>query len=575
MEQWKLPPIRSSLLNYAISKLTPHAFSHPVWIRFGRESVSASRSAIADLFSAAKSLQANEPGTACQILLLCAIYQNQAGYWFNALKTTQEALLLARSSSLANETIWALWGTCAILIQQEKREQACEPLVDLQASLSEQNEWVLANFVAVFRQALSQPGLTLTGRHSQSLNAEPIEDTLAITFDWLKHWGFTVQVPKPQFNAESTQQMGHAVQRPAVAQSFLEFQPWKTLLMTLRGQLGFRLKKSQSPGTDNRSSAWRSILGSVHHFKASRMGRMQASDVLPAIDSSESSLVSRENLSPTPVTDRIRPATPSKVKQETGSDQDIPLIPMAVHMLGSFSMTIGDLAIKIPASRSLSILKYLLVHRRQHTSREVLMDIFWPNVAPETARNNLNVAMHSLRKLLRSAIFLPVILYQEGGYVFDPNLQIWLDIEEFARCVQEGQRLEARNQISAARTEYEAAISLYQGDFLEQNPYEEWTILDRERLRITYLDTLDRLSQIYFNQEQYAACIAVCQLILTYDHCREDAHCILMRCYSRQGQLHLALRQYQICVELLRSELDIEPALQTRKLCEQILKGNS
>jgi len=124
------------------------------------------------------------------------------------------------------------------------------------------------------------------------------------------------------------------------------------------------------------------------------------------------------------------------------------------------------------------------------------MDIFWPDAEPETARNNLNVAMHSLRQALRTVIFLPVIVFENGAYSLEPNLQVWLDVEEFERCVRAGQRLEARDQLTAAVAEYETAISLYQGDFLEQNPYEEWTILDRERLRGAYLDTLDHLSQI-------------------------------------------------------------------------------
>jgi DNA-binding SARP family transcriptional activator len=105
---------------------------------------------------------------------------------------------------------------------------------------------------------------------------------------------------------------------------------------------------------------------------------------------------------------------------------------------------------------------------------------------------------------------------------------------------------------------------------LEQNPYDDWTVLDRERLRIVYLETLDRLSQIYFSQERYTACRTVCQLILVRDRCREDAHCLLMRCYSRQGQNHLALRQYQVCMEALRSELDVEPELATVQLADRI-----
>jgi DNA-binding SARP family transcriptional activator len=148
-------------------------------------------------------------------------------------------------------------------------------------------------------------------------------------------------------------------------------------------------------------------------------------------------------------------------------------------------------------------------------------------------------------------------------------MQIWLDVEEFEHLVSAGQRLESRNQ-SAAVSEYEAAISLYQGDFLQENPYEGWTVLTRESLRMAYLNTLDSLSRIYFSQERYAACIMASQRILDRDRCREDAHCMLMRCYSRQGQDHMALRQYQMCVESLRLELDVGPAPGTTQLIQQI-----
>ena len=232
-------------------------------------------------------------------------------------------------------------------------------------------------------------------------------------------------------------------------------------------------------------------------------------------------------------------------------------------------MSIKDTEAKLPGSRSLSLLKYLMLHHKQTTPREVLMDVFWPDAAPETARNNLNVAMHGIRKALHQVIDFPVILYRDGAYSIAPNLQVWLDVEEFERCVKTGQRLESRNQ-SAPVSEYETAVSIYQGDFLEENPYEEWTVLERERLRVMYLDTLNRLSQIYFSHEYYATCITACRHILSRDLCREDTHCLLMRCYSRQGQQHLALRQYQVCVEALRLELDVSPAPATKQLFEQI-----
>jgi DNA-binding SARP family transcriptional activator len=244
---------------------------------------------------------------------------------------------------------------------------------------------------------------------------------------------------------------------------------------------------------------------------------------------------------------------------------------LTVHLLGPFRAALNDHPIESwPSGRGRAVFKYLLAHRDRTLPRDVLMDAFWPDAEPEAARNSLNVALHGLRQALRAADELPVVIFQDGAYRLNPELHLWLDSDEFERRVTAGRRLEAAGQIAAAAAEYEVATGLYQGDFMADDPYDEWPVITRERLRIAYLDTLDRLSQIYFSQGQYGSCASLCQHMLTQDNCREDAHCRLMRCYSRQGQQHLALRQYQICVKTLRDELDVEPSLTTIQLYERI-----
>lgn len=565
----------NSLLNFAISRLSPEIFSHPVWMRFGKKEVSGSPSIIDDLLSAAENLQDDDPSSACQVLLICGVYQNYAGQRFNALKTTQQALALAQSTHLCKEAIWAIWGICAISVQQGNYEQASRNLVDLQVALSEQNEWILADFVNVLREAFSQPGKVSAGKHFDSPGNDAFEDVLAFTLDWFQHWGFSTQTFGPDLELTSEHSADHATKQSVLTQSFFSIQRWQgrwhTIMLAIRGELRLQWAENDTPHTKRRFSFWGSILNSLHIHLSGRKTDSQAIDNVPQTPSLPILPPATESSSPKAISRKKKPV--STIKKSNRNQQTRPAataMPVAVHMLGAFSMTIGDLTVKLPASRGLSLLKYLLLHHTQNIPREVLMDIFWPDAEPETARNNLNVAMHSLRKALRRVVFLPVIVFEGGAYGLEPNLQVWLDVEEFEGCVKAGQRLESRDQLTAAVTEYETAISLYQGDFLEQNPYEEWTVLDRERLRVAYLDTLDRLSQIYFSQERYAACVTVCQLILTRDRCREDAHCILMRCYIRQGQYHLALRQYQICVEALETELEVKPSPETKQIYEKI-----
>jgi DNA-binding SARP family transcriptional activator len=485
VKQTTLSQNGSSLLDYAISRLRPEVFSHPIWVHFAKQEVSISLSLIEDLLCMAHNLQEHDQSAACQILLICAFYQNDAGQPFNALRTTQQAHALAERSGLSRETIWALWGACAISIQWGDCEQAVNYFMDLQTALNKQNEWIVANLIEVMKQSLYEHGMFRTRQHSASPCDRWWEDMLTITFDWLHQWGVLASIHEPEFEANLPDSKEGSA--PDATSYNLD--------------IGLKTEK---------------VYGNY-------------------------------------------------ISGPAGT-----AIPVAVHMLGPLSMTIGDLRVKLPVSRGLSLFKYLLFHHKQSKPREVLMDIFWPDAEPEAARNNLNVALYNLRRALRTFTDLPVIVFEAGTYGLAPNLQVWLDVEEFERCVKAGQRLEARNQLMAAMSEYEAALSLYQGDFLEYTPYEEWTVLDRERLRIAYLDTLDRLSQIYFNQEHYAACITICQLTLNHDPCREDAHCLLMRCYYHQGQGYLALRQYQLCHEALHAELEVEPAPETRQLYDQI-----
>jgi DNA-binding SARP family transcriptional activator len=47
----------------------------------------------------------------------------------------------------------------------------------------------------------------------------------------------------------------------------------------------------------------------------------------------------------------------------------------------------------------------------------------------------------------------------------------------------------------------------------------------------------------------------------------------MMRCYSRLGQLHLAIRQYHLCAATLSRELSLAPGQETTELFAGIRRG--
>ena len=123
--------------------------------------------------------------------------------------------------------------------------------------------------------------------------------------------------------------------------------------------------------------------------------------------------------------------------------------------------------------------------------------------------------------------------------------------------------------------EYQAAEALYQGEFLAEDRYEDWLIPQRQSLQTEYLKLLDFLSQYYIDQKDFAACLAMCTKMLAVDPCREEAHRRLMRCYSCQGQPYLALRQFHLCEEALKEELDLPPSESIRILYNRIRNGET
>jgi DNA-binding SARP family transcriptional activator len=266
-----------------------------------------------------------------------------------------------------------------------------------------------------------------------------------------------------------------------------------------------------------------------------------------------------------------RRAPPSPARDENGAPA------LTVYCLGPFRVYQDDQLINDwPSGKGKCIFKYMIANSGRPIPKEMLMDLFWSDADPDSARNNLNVAMYGLRQAFRAdrPDFLH-ILFQDDCYLLNPDMVMWVDAEEFLQRYETGRTLEKRGRLAEAVREYEAAEGLYQGDFLEEDLYQDWPVLRREGLKDGYLFILDRLSRYYFEQKSYATSIHLCKKILAKDDCREDAYRRLMRCYSRQGQRNLALRQYHLCVETLAQTLDVSPIDETNVLYRRIHNGEA
>jgi DNA-binding SARP family transcriptional activator len=237
---------------------------------------------------------------------------------------------------------------------------------------------------------------------------------------------------------------------------------------------------------------------------------------------------------------------------------------VAAYCLGPFQVYVDDqLVEEWPGHKALSVFKCLLLNRRRCMLKDVLYELFWSELDPEACRRNLHQAIYSLRHALRRhSADIPYLLFEDDCYLLDPDLEIWVDAEEFDEHATAGEQLEA-SRPDVAMAEYGLAEALYRGHLFEECLYEDWVGIERERLRSAHMHIAGRLADMFIERLDYSAAIALCQKALILDRCDENAHRRLMHCYVAQGQRHLALRQFRACAEALRADFGLEPSEET------------
>lgn len=245
---------------------------------------------------------------------------------------------------------------------------------------------------------------------------------------------------------------------------------------------------------------------------------------------------------------------------------------LTVHCLGTFGVyRDGQKLGPWPNRRAKGVFKFLLAQRARPVPKDVLMELFWPDASVDAARNNLNVAVYALRRFLRDGDDgVAYVLFQEDCYLLHPDLDLWVDAEEFDRLVATARRLDAAGDPGAVSA-WRAAEALYEGALFEDDPYEAWMLPLRRERQDRYVAVLARLQAHHAQAGDHAAGLEVCRKILGVEPWREDAHRELMLGYARQGQHHLALRQYHDCRTALR-DVGAQPGAATVE-CHEAIAG--
>ncbi|MBV9282651.1 MAG: bacterial transcriptional activator domain-containing protein [Chloroflexi bacterium] len=247
---------------------------------------------------------------------------------------------------------------------------------------------------------------------------------------------------------------------------------------------------------------------------------------------------------------------------------------LEIRLFGTLSLARGGEPLaRFPSKRLKNLLCYLLLNRDTRQPRERVAGLFWCEVDDRRARHCLNTSIWRLNQVLDhpGCGDHPYLRIDVETIGFNTASDFWLDVAEFESCCAL-----AREAGPAAPDQQAAfhrrAVSLYRSDLLI-GCYDDWCVIERERLVRMYVRALGQLVAYHSERGEHDAAIDHALRILTCDPLREEVHRELIQLYLATHRPADALRQYRLCEDLVRRELDIEPMPETQVLLPRIMEA--
>jgi len=272
------------------------------------------------------------------------------------------------------------------------------------------------------------------------------------------------------------------------------------------------------------------------------------------------------------VKDHLRGADPPSapgviVCQGSAGTLGVGMARLILNVLGHFEarVTPPGRLLYLPLKKARAILACLALAPRSSRSRQTLTGLLWPEAAEGEARNNFRVTLSSLRTALTAAQLR--CLHIEADTILLDLDTVDVDAVKFRRLVEDS------NPDALAE-----GIRYYRGDLLEgfgvdESPFEEWLVGEREQLRILALGACEKMLAHQLRAGADEAALASALKLLSLDPLRESAHATVMRLHAKHGHFGPALRQYNACALVLQRDLGISPSTATRQLYEEIRRA--
>lgn len=226
----------------------------------------------------------------------------------------------------------------------------------------------------------------------------------------------------------------------------------------------------------------------------------------------------------------------------------------AVRLLGRPRVFDGEVWISPPRGKAAALLFYL-AYQRDWVTRDELIYLFWPDTQDKQARSNL-------RSLLTRAV---KSLPYTGELEIERASLRWLvasDVSEFRNYLESG--------------EVAAAVSSYKGNLLSPftcgsiPEFDNWLELERQEMARLFQEAAEALIKLHEKQGDIAALTELRHHLYQLDPLEESKFQAYIKALIASGKLKKAEQEYEVFIQRLWKELDLEPDEATKALAEKI-----
>ena len=244
---------------------------------------------------------------------------------------------------------------------------------------------------------------------------------------------------------------------------------------------------------------------------------------------------------------------------------------LAVNLFGKLTIQRDGYVLNgLPAGKLQELLCYLLLHRDRDHPRESLASLLWGEHVTVASKKYLRQALWQLQSTFSYGVDngeRPIVADHDSVCLRSAE-PLWIDVAAFEKAARHLKRRDRPLEASEA-TELKEAVALYRADLLE-GWYQDWCLVERERLQNICLGMLGRLMSYSEQHQEYDAGLEFGERILSTDRAHERTYQAMMRLHQLAGDRASALRVYQRCATALQEELGVAPAQSTLSLLEQI-----